>query len=198
MGRYPLDWDPDRPFQGQNGQPVTGLNCANLFHFGCSPEAVSADGIVSAFSLNGSAVAVPGSAISQPDVARCLTIAGSGSAMSSGSAVISGKNILGETITESIAASGSATATGTKAFSSITSILTPGSGSGLNFNVGVSKKIGVPFSFSSSAVLVKQLFDGAVDAGTLTVDADEVEKNVYEPAGTPDGSKMVDLFGLVW
>jgi hypothetical protein len=44
--------------------------------------------------------------------------------------------------------------------------------------------------------LLVKLFDGSTDAGTLAVDADELEKNLFTPAGTPNGAKVLDLVYL--
>ena len=41
-----------------------------------------------------------------------------------------------------------------------------------------------------------KLFNGSADSGSLTVDADELEKNVFAINGTPDGAKVLDLFYL--
>jgi hypothetical protein len=41
------------------------------------------------------------------------------------------------------------------------------------------------------------LFDKAADTGTITPDDDELEKNVFDPNGTPDGEKDIDLYIVV-
>jgi hypothetical protein len=61
-------------------------------------------------------------------------------------------------------------------------------------SVGISKKIGMPAILPYAANLHLHYFDGSNDAGALTIDSDELEKNVYEVAGTPDGSKELDLY----
>jgi hypothetical protein len=63
-------------------------------------------------------------------------------------------------------------------------------------SIGVGNKFGMPQIISKSAFLTIKLFDGSTDAGTLAVDADEVEKNLYTIAGTPDGAKVLDLVYL--
>jgi hypothetical protein len=42
-----------------------------------------------------------------------------------------------------------------------------------------------------------KLFNGAADTGSLTVDGDELEKNLFALNGAPDGVKVVDLFFIV-
>lgn len=63
-------------------------------------------------------------------------------------------------------------------------------------SVGVAKKFGLDHIVYNSALLLVKLFDGSADAGTLAVDADEIEKNLFSLAGTPDGVKLLDLYYL--
>jgi hypothetical protein len=63
-------------------------------------------------------------------------------------------------------------------------------------SVGIGKKFGLPHIVASASLLQEKLFDGSDDSGSLAVDADEVEKNLYALNGTPDGEKVLDLFYL--
>jgi hypothetical protein len=63
-------------------------------------------------------------------------------------------------------------------------------------SVGVGKKFGLPHIIGNASLLEEKLFDGADDNGTLAVDADELEKNLYSLAGTPNGLKVLDLYYL--
>jgi hypothetical protein len=63
-------------------------------------------------------------------------------------------------------------------------------------SVGIAKKFGVPHIVDNASLLQDALFDGSDDAGTLAVDADEVEKNLFSLAGTPNGAKVMDLYYL--
>jgi len=63
-------------------------------------------------------------------------------------------------------------------------------------SVGLAKKFGLPHIVENASLLQEKLFDGSDDNGTLAVDADEVEKNLYSLDGTPDGSKVLDLYYL--
>ncbi len=63
-------------------------------------------------------------------------------------------------------------------------------------SVGVAKKFGLNHIVYNAALLLVKLFDGSTDAGSLAVDADEVEKNLYSLAGTPNGVKLLDLYYL--
>ncbi len=64
-------------------------------------------------------------------------------------------------------------------------------------SIGVGTKIGIPHIVDYAALLLLALFGGAADTGgSLAVDADEIEKNLYTPAGTLDGSTLLDLYYL--
>jgi hypothetical protein len=62
-------------------------------------------------------------------------------------------------------------------------------------SVGMAKKFGLPQIVAYAACLLVKLFNGSADNGSLAVDDDEVEKNLYSLDGTPDGS-AVDLYYL--
>lgn len=63
-------------------------------------------------------------------------------------------------------------------------------------SVGMASKFGIPHIVYNAALLQVALFDGSADLGTLAVDDDELEKNMFSIAGTPDGSKVLDLYYL--
>jgi hypothetical protein len=62
-------------------------------------------------------------------------------------------------------------------------------------SVGQAKKFGLPQIVYNAACVLVKLFKGSADLGTLAVDADYVEKNLFSLAGTPDGG-AVDLYYL--
>jgi hypothetical protein len=62
-------------------------------------------------------------------------------------------------------------------------------------SVGVGSKFGIPQIAYNASCLLLALFNASADAGgTLAVDDDEVEKNLYSIAGTADGAKLLDLY----
>ncbi len=64
-------------------------------------------------------------------------------------------------------------------------------------SIGVGKKFGLPQIAYNAACMLLALFNASADTGgTLAVDDDEVEKNLYSCAGTPNGSKLLDLYYL--
>lgn len=64
-------------------------------------------------------------------------------------------------------------------------------------SVGIGSKFGLPHIVANAACLLVKLFNGASDNGTLAVDSDEIEKNLFAIDGTPDGAKVLDLYYLV-
>lgn len=63
-------------------------------------------------------------------------------------------------------------------------------------SAGIAKKFCVPHIVDNASLLQEKIFGGSDDAGSLAVDADEIEKNLYALAGTPDGLKVLDLIYL--
>lgn len=64
-------------------------------------------------------------------------------------------------------------------------------------SVGIAKKLGMPHIVAHAGQLLVKLFDGSADNGTLAVDDDELEKNLFALDGAPDGAKLLDLYYLV-
>lgn len=111
--------------------------------------------------------------------------------------IINGTNIAGDAITETLTFTANlATAlTTAKAFKTITSIVFSEQADGTPaFDIGWNEVFGLPFMFTEKPFMLEK-FDGVVQftAGTLTIDADEIEKNVYNPNGDLDGLKDLDL-----
>ncbi|MPM44573.1 hypothetical protein SDC9_91252 [bioreactor metagenome] len=63
-------------------------------------------------------------------------------------------------------------------------------------SVGWENKFGLPYMLDFSTLLLAKL-GGSADTGTVTADADELEKNVFAVNGTPDGEKDIDLYLIV-
>ena len=64
-------------------------------------------------------------------------------------------------------------------------------------SIGLGKKFGIPYKLTADELVIIKLFDNTADTGTVTPDADELEKNVIELNGTPDGLKDIDLYIVV-
>ena len=69
-------------------------------------------------------------------------------------------------------------------------------GSNDKVSVGQAKKFGLPHIVENATLLLEKIFNGSDDNGSLAVDADEIEKNLFSLAGTPDGAKVLTLIYL--
>ncbi len=64
-------------------------------------------------------------------------------------------------------------------------------------SVGWGDKFGIPYMLYADELVILKLFGESADIGTVTPDADEIEKNVFDPNGTPDGQNAIDLYIVV-
>lgn len=165
-------------------------------HYAIAPAAVSATAVHAAIALT-DAVQDVTTAITNPDFPRNVTIKGNAAGIT-GDVVITGTNVSGETITETIALNAASEVLGTTAFASVTNIHLPAeTHAGTDtVSIGRGKVFGLPHIVYNAAFLLVKLFDGSADTGTLTVDDDEIEKNVFALNGTPNGAKILDLVYL--
>jgi hypothetical protein len=172
------------------------LTCLLPQHYSLAPAAVSATAIHAAVTLTDEAQDVT-TAITQPDFPRTLTAKGNASGIE-GDVVITGTNILGVEITDTIALNGATEVEGAKAFASVTNIALPAeTHEGTDtVSIGRGKKFGMPHVVYNAGFLLVKLFHASADTGTLAVDADEIEKNLFALNGTPDGAKIIDLVYL--
>lgn len=138
------------------------------------------------------------------DVARNVTITSAGVAtdLENCTITVSGKNMLGASITEdfSVTANTSVSATGSKAFKSLTSISIPAAcqsgAAGATFSIGMGEKLGVSRCLDNAGDILFSLYNGAKEgtAPTMVIDNDEVEKNTADFNGTMDGSADFVLY----
>ncbi len=138
----------------------------------------------------------------QPDVPRNLTVTHATVAAGTdtlGTLLVTGKNIDGVVITETITPVADSLVLGTKAFKTVTSIIGTGwviNGGNDTILVGVGALIGLPVKLTAtSQVLLGVLGTALVDPANVTVDLAYVEKNTYSlSAGTYNGSKKAFVF----
>ncbi|MDD3269654.1 MAG: hypothetical protein PHX14_10055, partial [Syntrophomonadaceae bacterium] len=66
-------------------------------------------------------------------------------------------------------------------------------------SVGWGDKFGLPYKLYADELVILKLFNKAVEEteGTVTADAADIEKNVYDPHGGADGTKDIDLYIIV-
>lgn len=145
---------------------------------------------------NGATTLVTGG-ITNPDVARCLTVKGN-DANCSGNVVIVGKNAGGESITETIALAGVAVVSGNKAFKSVTSITLPAytTANTERVRVGTGAKLGLPVKLSRNTVLAAYLANvREATAPTITFSASALENNTASLNSALNGTAViVDLY----
>ena len=179
---------------------------ANLAWTAAQTVAADADGIfdgiaaadATAEPAGATVTATPASDefVAQPPCARNLTVtvaATTAGHVKSSAIVVTGKNLAGETITESFTptADTPATLVGAKAFASVTSVAVPAQdGDSVTVDVGFGQLIGLPYKLDKKRVILT-LNDGVVDtAPTLTISASALESNTVDFNGSLDGSVM--------
>jgi hypothetical protein len=196
MSFYPFNPNLGQQIQGEAAR-VAPYDQSFVGHYQIAPDAVSAVAVLAATALT-DAVQTITAAITHPDYPRTVTVKGNAAGIA-GDVVISGTNAAGETITDTIALNGSTEVEGIKAFKTVTSVQLPvETNAGTDtVSVGIGKKFGMPAIVYNAACLLVKLFNGSADTGTLAVDVDELEKNLFALNGAPDGVKVVDLFFIV-
>ncbi len=172
------------------------LNVFLPVHYQIAPATNSATAVHAAIAQTDAPQTVT-TGITNPDVPRTVTVKGNASG-NVGNVVITGTNVKDEVITDTIALNGSTEVEGVKAFKTVISIGLPvETHAGTDtVSVGWAKKFGLQHIVDNAALLLVKLFDGSADSGTLAVDADEVEKNLFALNGTPNGAKLLDLYYL--
>ena len=151
-----------------------------------APDAPSADGILSSTLLLSAAQTVT-AGITNPDFPRLLSIDSDGAA--SGDVVITGTNIRGEVVTDTIALNTTNEVAGVVAFATVTSILLPAKSASESVFVGWLDQLGLQ-SIPWSTEVISEDSNNATDTGgtVLTRDSDEIEKCVYNPTTECDAS----------
>lgn len=141
---------------------------------------------------------LPASLAHQPDVCRVLTVKGNAGGMT-GNVVITGQDSAGSTITDTIAVSGTDTVAGVKAFKSISSIVVPAKTnvSGDQLAIGTANIFGLASKLSNTGLLLLAQFNGSTDSGSLAVSSTVLSQNLWTIAGTPNGTKKLDLYYIV-
>lgn len=152
-----------------------------------APVAVDADRLLNDQETSDSVVTTVTSFLAQPDFARKITITPGGTTadVPAGDVTITGTNIRGEAITDTITFLANATGAGstTKAFKTVTEIEFPvQDGAAATYDVGVSDALGLDRCMSEAAVL-DAYADGVREttAATVTFHATDVSKNTVDP-----------------
>lgn len=160
------------------------------------PAAKSITGILAATELKEEEQTIT-EGITDPDVPRNVRI--KGSADVTGDVVINGTNINDDAISETLALNGTTEVEGDLAFKTITSIELPAQATenADTVQVGTANKLGLPYKLSLNTVL-KAYRNSVLEtsAPTVTVDADDLEKNTIELSSALNGTN-VDVIIIV-
>lgn len=200
---YPYNFNRGQTIQTSVPGTVADIGyIANLAWTAAQTAAADTDGIfdgIAAEGAEGDAVtATPESDtfVAQPPCARNVTVtvaATTAGDVKAAAIVVTGKNLAGDTITESFlpTADTPATLIGAKAFASVTSVAVPAQdGASVTVDVGFGQLIGLPYKLAKKLVLVT-LNDGVVDtAPTLAISTTALESNTVDFNGSLDGSVM--------
>lgn len=159
------------------------------------PIAVSATRLKTGQATSASVTTTVSSFSAQPDFARKITCTPGGTTgdVPAGDVTITGTNIRGETITDTItfAANASTVGTSAKAFLTVTSVVFPiQDGASATYDIGVNDALGLDRCMSEAAV-IDAYIDGVREgtAATVTFDATDVSKNTVDPNTALDASK---------
>ncbi|MFC8008943.1 hypothetical protein [Streptomyces cinereoruber] len=148
--------------------------------------AADADLILNDESINGAAHSVT-TFLAQPDFARNLTVVASGAA--TGDVVVTGTNIRGDIITETLALNGNTPVVGNKAFKTVTSVAVP-QVSSTTIDLGIGVKLGLDRKMPAAAVL-DAYADGVREttAATVAFSATAIESNTVSTNTAPNGTR---------
>lgn len=198
MSHFPFNWKLAKALQGEN--KATWMRRGHIAVLECAPQAAGAATIHAAMTLTASASDITSGFVAGilAKLAACpqiLSITGAMAGASlTGNVVITGTDIGGNAATDTIALNNNATVVGVVAFASIANVHLPVKVTTADtVTIGTVKSSGVPFLSGHFVVALQKFYDGSTDAGTLTLDASDVSKSKYVPAGACDGTKVVQL-----
>lgn len=163
--------------------------------------AIDDNGILAEHETSQTLVTTATEFLAQPPTPRLITAvvkaADASEVTADSTIIINGTNIDDMPISDTLTftANLSTAKTTTKAFKTVTSVVFSAQADGTPaFNVGWDDTIGLPFKLSRKPFIF-EMFNDAIQTtyGVVTVDADEIEKNFYNPNGTLDGAKTLRL-----
>lgn len=163
-----------------------GAEVAPILRYRVTPEAAGNTVVSSATSFLATGI----TSFVQPDVPRALTVTGSGGSVG-GSVHINGKDILGKSIHETIAVTTANTQITSQAYRHINDISFP-TGTGGSVAIGYSSKLGLPAILDADTIM-GVMSGSAQDTYTLSIDEDEVAKNLITPNTAADGTNPFQI-----
>ncbi len=188
MGRYPGKATCDVSGQLLDElRPVLALNLTDA-------EAADADGLLNDSATHTADAKTYTTMLAQPPQVRKLSFAPTAAA-DAGNILVVGTDIDDNPITDTVATSTTAAVTSAKAFKTVTSVTYPEDDGSITWNAGWTEAIGLPLKLAAGPFALEK-FNGVVEigtAGTFTVDATDLAKNIYDPNGDLDGKKPLQL-----
>jgi hypothetical protein len=185
-------------------KPNYALNVANVFAADLgTPALADVDRYFASAAMHNGAYTLLNDGLPGDGNARNVTATqtANGTEDTNGTLLVTGLNVLGQEITETLIPNDGATVAGTKAFASVSSIVGAGwvtqAGAdtitlGFGNLIGLPSEIWTPPRLTASTQLFLALLAGAIQAATVVWDADEIEKNTIDAsAGTFDGAKRL-------
>ena len=160
-----------------------------------NPVATDADRLKNDQATSASVITTVTSFLAQPDFARKITVTPGGTTadVPAGDVTITGTNIRGEVITDTITFAANASTVGTtlKAFKTVTSVVFPiQDGAAATYDIGVNDALGLDRCMTADEVQSASM-DGTYEATrpTVTYHASDVSKNTVTPNTALDASK---------
>lgn len=167
-----------------------------------APEAADDNQILDDNAGGGSAGATVTTFLAQPDVARNVTVTPGGSTgdVKAGTVTVTGTDLFGAVITESLALTDnlSTVVAGNKAFKTVTSVAFPAEDApyAATFDVGTGDKLGVKRCMNAAGHVVFATLGGVYEATrpTVAADASVVSANTVDLNSALDGSDVEVFF----
>lgn len=167
----------------------------------CAAQA-AVGGANAAATINGTRAV---SGVGYMDLARAVSIVSSNAGDTTQIITVRGTDLYGQALTESIAANGTTTVNGKKAFFTITSVRYSANLAG-NLSVGTSDVLGLPVALNGgSGYVLKELQDGAaatagtfVAAASVTPTATTADvRGTYVPNAATNGTRALQLVAFL-
>jgi hypothetical protein len=162
-----------------------------------TPAAASATALLAATASSGG---LNQAVTSQPDIARNITATttGTGANVLAVAVVVTGTDLSGATITETLpafTAGANGTVTGSKAFATVTNVTVPATGASTNVSVGVGSKLGLHHKLPLNTVSFAFLSNvREATAPTVAVDAANLSGNTATLNSAIPGAQVVDIY----
>ena len=187
------------PSMAQDGQGIAIQRLHWWRQAWTGTEAAAGAAIHAAITLTTAAQTIT-TDITQPSCARGLTMVMGKAEETSQAVVITGTNINGDVITETITSDGSDGTTpvaGTKAFKTITSITVPARKQATTptCTISTTDLLGLKIMLPAAACVYATYFNGTLEgtAATVKVDSDEIEKNTIDLNSSLNGKSVIAI-----